>query len=238
MSRGEGNHFVVKRYLKIATGNLLMVLQNLIKLLATQFTTLNATMECQKLAVAHRHNLPFMKLLVKNISQFALDKMLRQYEETLKGQNFGHCTGEFQRTYGIPCKHEIQLKVQQEGQFSVADIHPQWVLQKNPLFATLPTPSPATSVPLSPRRNMMQTQQKLYTVDEDQVPTMLAQLQEVADHPGHPLANPVPSAKKRGCPAGSTKRANQRDKSQFEYVAGRKCSKCGVNGHNARTCNQ
>ncbi|KAJ3386991.1 hypothetical protein HDU80_000266, partial [Chytriomyces hyalinus] len=156
-----------------------MELQNLIKLLATQFTTLNATMECQKLAVAHQHNLPFTKLLVKNISQFALDKMLRQYKEPLKGLNFGHCTGEFRSMYGILCKHKIQLKVQQEGQFSVADIHLQWVLQQNPLFASLPTPSPATSVPLSPQRNMMQMlQQKLYTVDEDQVPTMLAQLQE------------------------------------------------------------
>ncbi|KAJ3216449.1 hypothetical protein HDU81_001093, partial [Chytriomyces hyalinus] len=55
-----------------------------------------------------------MKLLVKNIAQFALDKMLRQYEETLKGQDLGHCTGGFQSMHGIPCKHEIQLKVQQE----------------------------------------------------------------------------------------------------------------------------
>ncbi|TPX75717.1 hypothetical protein CcCBS67573_g03038 [Chytriomyces confervae] len=210
-SRGEGNHFVVKRYLKIVNSDLLMVLKNLMLLLGTQFTTLNAAMEREKLAIAHQHSHFFMRALVKNISHFALNKMLRQYEEVLRTSELDQCT--------------------EGGQFTLSDIHPQWVLQQNPLFNTAATALPATAPllppvnlgPLSPRRNaLQQLQEKLYAVDRDQVPTLLAQLQEVTEGPAHPLSNPVPSTKKRGCPAGSIKRANQRDKSQFEYVTGNK----------------
>ncbi|KAJ3213175.1 hypothetical protein HDU81_002006, partial [Chytriomyces hyalinus] len=173
-----------------------------------------------------------MRALVKNISHFALDKMLRQYEEVLRTSELGQCTGEFRHIYGIPCKHDIGNKLQEGGQFTLSDIHPQWVLQQNPLFntastepllppATTPLLPPVTSGPSSPRRVALQLlQEKVYAVDRDHVPTLLAQLKEVTERPVHPLSNPVSLTKKRGRPAGSIKRANQRDKSQFEYVAG------------------
>ncbi|KAJ3221630.1 hypothetical protein HDU78_000371, partial [Chytriomyces hyalinus] len=190
-------------------------------LLETQFTMLNATMECKKLVIAHRHSLPFMQLLVKNISHFALDKMLRQYEEVLKRMELDQCTGGFQRIYGLPCKHEISIKVQERGQFTLNDVHAQWSLQQNPLFNTvLPLP-PIVSAPLSPRsKALQQIKEKMYAIDDDQVPTLLAHLQEVTESPAQSLLNPVPLTKKRGRPAGLVKRANQRDKSQFEYVTG------------------
>ncbi|KAJ3244031.1 hypothetical protein HDU77_010082 [Chytriomyces hyalinus] len=152
--------------------------------------------------------------------------MLRQYEEVLRTLELDQCTGEFQHVYEIPCKHDIGNKLQEGGQFNLSNIHPQWVLQQNPLFNTAATAPPATAPPLppvnlgplSPRRNaLQQLQEKLYAVDRNQVPTLLVQLQEVTEGPAHPLLNPVPSTKKRGCPAGSIKRANQRDKSQFKY---------------------
>jgi hypothetical protein len=60
---------------------MLMVLSNLERMLQAQFTDLNAALESEKLVIAHRHNLPFMHPLVKNISHFALEKMLHQYQE-------------------------------------------------------------------------------------------------------------------------------------------------------------
>ena len=55
--------------------------------------------------------------------------------------------------------------------------------------------------------------------------------------PNWTYANIRNYARKRGRPAGSkNKKANQREKSLFEYSIGRKCSKFGQAGHNARTC--
>jgi hypothetical protein len=236
-SRGEGNHFVVKRYLKIANGDMLMVLNNLERLLQTQFTDLNAASESEKLVIAHRHNLPFMHPLVKNISQFALDKMLRQHQEISPASYDEECTGMFRKTYGIPCKHEIRVKILEGGQFSIGDFHPQWHLMDNPLFHIDQTVS---NVPtLSPRRKELQLlREMLYAIDDDQVPTLLARLKETRDAPADAISNPLPSTRKRGRPAGPTNRANQRDRSQFEYATGNKCGNCGKNGHNARTCKE
>jgi hypothetical protein len=80
-SRGEENHFVAKKCLKIANGDMLMVLNNLQCLHQTEFADLDAASESEKQVFAHRHNLPFMHPLVKNISQFALVKILRQLRE-------------------------------------------------------------------------------------------------------------------------------------------------------------
>ncbi|KAJ3247650.1 hypothetical protein HDU77_008510, partial [Chytriomyces hyalinus] len=123
---------------------------------------------------------------------------------------------------------------QERHQFTLNDIH-----AANPLFNTVPPLPPIASAPLSPRsKALQQIKEKMYTIDDDQVPTLLAHLQEVTESPAQSLLNPVPLTKKCGCPAGLVKRANQRDKSQFEYVTGNKCGNCGVNGHNARTCKQ
>jgi hypothetical protein len=107
------------------------------------------------------------------------------------------------------------------------------------------TSSPAANVssPRQKRLNSIQEtlysaiQETLYSVDADQVPVLLQRLEEATSRPLHMLSNPVVSVvRKRGRPPGSKNRANQRDKSRFEYVSGNQCGNCGVNGHNSRTC--
>jgi len=83
-SRGEGNHFVAKRYIKIVNGDLLMVLKSINLMLETQFTELNAAMEAEKCNVSHRHRLNFMKPLVGKISKYALDKFYELYQNRFK----------------------------------------------------------------------------------------------------------------------------------------------------------
>ncbi len=66
---------------------------------------------------------------------------------------------------------------------------------------------------------------------------LIARFQEVLDSPEIQIEEPKIVTKKRGRPAGAkNKTALSRDKSQFEYALGRKCSKCGKAGHNKKTC--
>ncbi|KAI9910986.1 hypothetical protein PsorP6_010898 [Peronosclerospora sorghi] len=149
-SRGEGNHFMLKKYLKIANGDLLTVLKNLEHLLAAQFTDLNAAMESEKIFIAHRHKLDFMHPFVKKISQFALDKMLRQYERVTQiGDNEAYADM-FRKICGIPCQHVIMDKMEGSGGFDLHDFHSQWHFHQNPIFTD--SGGASNEAPLSPRR--------------------------------------------------------------------------------------
>jgi Zinc knuckle len=234
-SRGEGNHFVVKRFLKIVNLDLLMVLKNLRLLLERQFTELNAQMESEKNVVAHRHTMPFMKPLLKRISKFALDKMLDQHRQSLDMSEEDACTSIFQQSYGIPCKHDIKRRIAEGRRFELSDIHVQWHLERNPYSNAASRVS--SEAPLSPRQRQLKAlQDRLYSLEDDEVPTFLSQLKCITESPATVLLNPEPVTRKRGRPAGSTNRANQRDKSEFEYASGYKCKICQKPGHNSRTC--
>ncbi|KAI8891511.1 hypothetical protein BC833DRAFT_613744 [Globomyces pollinis-pini] len=65
----------------------------------------------------------------------------------------------------------------------------------------------------------------------------LPPLENFLSNPYNAIENPLPMVKTRGRPAAA-KNKSKRDKSQFEIVEGRKCSKCKLPGHNARTCNK
>src|SRR5689334_8852983 len=75
-SRGEGNHWVLKRYLKISSINLLTVLLKLNNLLKTQYVELNKAMEVERLQTWHHHNVDLLKNLIGKVSKYALDKIL------------------------------------------------------------------------------------------------------------------------------------------------------------------
>ena len=76
----------------------------------------------------------------------------------------------------------------------------------------------------------------MYETDDDQVAVLITRLDEASEAPLQSLSNPVVVTRKRGRPAGSkNKKANQREKSLFEYSTGHKCSKGAQASHNART---
>jgi hypothetical protein len=127
---------------------------------------LKAVLESKKLVVAHRHNLPFMPPLIKNIFQFALDKIIRQPQEVSRASYVEEFTGMFRKTYGIPCKHDIRVEIIEGGQFNIGDFHPQWHLMDNPLFCIDHTFSKLPT--LSSRRKELQLRQEmLYAINDD-----------------------------------------------------------------------
>jgi hypothetical protein len=72
--RGEGNHFFVERYLKIANGDMLTVLNNSARLFQAQFTDLNSrrrTIQHWRLSSARAFNAKLHQAC--NISLFSID---------------------------------------------------------------------------------------------------------------------------------------------------------------------
>ncbi len=77
-SRVEGNHHVIKSYLRVSTLHLLTLTKRLGLMLANQRVELNAAIEKQKQHLAHRFNHHCFKNLIYNVSDFALGKLLGQ----------------------------------------------------------------------------------------------------------------------------------------------------------------
>ncbi|KAI9913225.1 hypothetical protein PsorP6_006225 [Peronosclerospora sorghi] len=134
-SRGEGNHFVLKRYLKIANSDLLMVLKNLERLLAARFTDLNADMESEKLVIAHSHK---MALCIR-LSRRSLSLPSTRCFNNMKGfSQIGDneaCADMFLKDLGFPVNTRSRPKSKGGGKFDAHDFHSQWYLHQNSLFA-------------------------------------------------------------------------------------------------------
>ncbi|KAI9910743.1 hypothetical protein PsorP6_010322 [Peronosclerospora sorghi] len=235
-SRGEGNHFIVKMILGIVNNDLLTVFNYIRLLLDMKFTELNAKIESDKSTLSRRHAVEFMKPLVKKVSKHALDKLMGQYNNSIDMDDGGEFTGLFRASFGVPCRHEIKRHINENGRFHIGGIHRQWHL----VAPSVVQPAAVSAEPCSsPRKILMRTlEQRLYEAEDDHVTVVMARLDEASQASLQSLSNSVVVTRKRGRPTGPTNnKANQREKSLFEYTTGRKCSRCGQPGHNARTCN-
>ncbi|KAH9253259.1 hypothetical protein BASA81_008770 [Batrachochytrium salamandrivorans] len=136
-----------------------------------------------------------MKSLVKKISTHALDKMLDQYKKLIDMDDSDECTGLFQTSVGVPCRHEIKRHIEENRRFNIDDIHCQWHLHASP--AVLPVAVRVEPFS-SPRKNLMQSiKQRLYEVDDDQAAVVMARLNEASQRSLQPLANPELATKRR-----------------------------------------
>jgi histone-lysine N-methyltransferase SETD2 len=237
-SRGEGNHFVVKRNLKIANGDFLMVFDRLDRFLSLQHRDLETRKEKQKKKVSHRHKLPLYKGVLKLVSQYALDMARDQFRMIEDMAVDDICSGTLRASYGIPCKHEIRHMIGEGRRLTLQDFNDQWHLERTVESETIAEINPIQTSPRAQLLNQIRSQ--MYNLDGDLLPAFMTRLQtlnENADRPiNNVLRNPVPLERTRGRPRGSTNHANQRERSQFEYTSGNRCSNCQQHGHNLRTC--
>jgi hypothetical protein len=160
-SRGESNHHVLKRYLKTPNSDLLQLYQKLCVVLERQFTELNYKIQFERRMTYHHHKkLPLVEKLIGKIAKHALDQKIHQHKLVKIMEKGDVCTGRFRSSMGIPCKHEIQMKIDRGGVFEVADFHTQWHLDHNPLTPTevnenngMPFPNCAPDIDrLTPRK--------------------------------------------------------------------------------------
>jgi len=171
-SRVEGNHHVIKLYLRVGTFHLLTLMKRLGFMLANQHVELNAAIEKQRVHKAHRFGHSCFKDLIYKVSDFALDKLLQQLKHVEKG---GHeeqpCSTWFTKLWGLPCHHYIHSCLETETPILLHDIHEQWLLDRNPLIFPSVNVAVSPHKPASPRSLFMQT--------------MTATLQQVLDN-GNP----------------------------------------------------
>jgi hypothetical protein len=75
-SRVEGNHHIIKSYLRVDTLHLLMLTKQLGFMLANQLVELNAAIEKHRVHKADRFGHSCFKDLIYKVSDFVLDKLL------------------------------------------------------------------------------------------------------------------------------------------------------------------
>jgi len=234
-SRGEGSHFVLKRFLNISQLDMLSVYKKIKLMLANQFVELSKHIENDKLKVYHRHSTSIFCQIVKRVSKFALDKIWDQVKLLNSEKDVGDCLGSFTNIYGLPCKHTLRKHLESGTPIPLDSIHPQWHLKiENPLCPQ----DCFKDKQFSPRTGVVnRIKGYIETLADSQIPTFLSVWEKVSENPVQQVANPIIVAKKRGRPAGAlNKVTKKRDKSAFEFVEGRKCRKCGQVGHNSATC--
>ena len=78
-SRIEGNHSVLKKYLKHINNDLLMSIQKIDTMLDNQVTEINALIGKETMQITHRHSNPTIALLTRKMSQHALDLFMASW---------------------------------------------------------------------------------------------------------------------------------------------------------------
>ena len=234
-SRVEGNHHVIKSYVRAGNLHLYLTTKRLGIMLANQQVELKVAIENQRLKKGIAS-----AILAWSIWHIMclMKKLVEQLELAKQGGHGDHpCSGMFMRVWGLPCRHYIRCCLESENLILLRDIHEQWLLDKNPLASptiTSVTPLVQTSCPTS-----LLVQKMVDTIDNGNPRTgsLIARMNHVLDTPEVQVNDPFVVVKKRGRPAGSKNKRNMnRDKSHFEYMEGRKCGMCNQCGHNSRTC--
>jgi hypothetical protein len=230
-SRVEGNHHVIKSYVRLGKLDLFVVFKRLSLMLANQKVELSVELERQKLLRAHHLTHDVFKNLHYRVSLFALDKIYDQWKIMEDNTLEKPCSHQFTRTWGLPCQHALKNLVERNGMLELEDIHLQWHLEKQNYISS------NESLPNTPRKKLLaEIQRELYSQGA-MTGSLLNRFKDVINTSRVPIQEPSIVLKRRGRPAGSrNKNSLTRDKSLFEYTTGRKCSICGSSGHNSRSC--
>ncbi|KAI9920543.1 hypothetical protein PsorP6_015357 [Peronosclerospora sorghi] len=112
----------MKQYLKIANADFLMVQNRLQLMLNTQFVEMEQKMGFDKVSVAHNHAAWYMKNILGKVSNFALQKLEEQRKAALKVPTYKECSGMFECTWILPCKHIIARKIDSGKGIKLSDI--------------------------------------------------------------------------------------------------------------------
>jgi hypothetical protein len=70
-----------------------------------------------------------LKGLLRKISKYALDMIVEQYELVDLSLPPTSCSGKFNKTHGIPCKHHVRRCIESESAILLSDIDIQWHLE-------------------------------------------------------------------------------------------------------------
>jgi hypothetical protein len=89
---------------------------------------------------------PFWAAVNKQIFNYALQKTLQQWEKRREGNTA--CSDYYQLTFGLPCRHIINLLLQNNQILQLSHFHPHWWIYRNR------APQVALSQPALPPRSI------------------------------------------------------------------------------------
>lgn len=107
----ESAHGGLKTRLQVSTGDLGYVIEHSDDFIRDQIEEYDFTIEDSKERIPFSHQIRLFRELNLKITRIARDEILKQYQmvkDFPPGQDIGICTGQFRRSMGLPCKHEIQ----------------------------------------------------------------------------------------------------------------------------------
>ena len=174
-SRVEGNHHTIKSYLQLEKLDLLQVIKKLHLMLSNQKAEITKGIENEKIIFSHSHRIDCFKNLIFKVSQYALEKILHQYELSQEVTK-RICSKQFMSTYGLPCSHRISEFLEAGLSIPLDSIHEQWRLDLD--YAVQ-----ATIEPVSPRREvLMQMENRLHANDAI-LGSLIPRMKNVIDSP-------------------------------------------------------
>lgn len=237
-SRAEGMHFVMKRYINLSRYDLFSAQHKINLMLETQFSDTRGRCQSEKTTIRHLDDIPLFHAVIRKVSRRALDLIQKENES----ENREECTGIFTRVHGVPCSHVLKSLVSAGRSVEMAMVNEQWHLRL-PVSPLVAPASPVIAPALPPTPTWMDSiNNRIDELSGAQQVVFLSRLDSLVSENIPEVQNPVvEEIRTRGRPKGSKNKTVQRDRSHFEHVEaainGRKCSRCGLGGHNARTCN-
>src|SRR4051794_18527317 len=134
-SRVESSHCTLKKYLQTSTGDLKTVFDRIKLLLVNEHAKYDSLLDRDRTRIPHTAMNPFYGQLVGHISGRALGYLWNQRRRLTVPEPLVACTGTFAKSMGMPCAHQMQLRLQEGGVLYLNEIHSHWHFQ--PKLATV-----------------------------------------------------------------------------------------------------
>ena len=144
----EGAHHTLKSYLQVSTGDLKVVVDQVILLLTGQVKELRSGLEIEWQRTPVWLTIPLFCELLSHITLFALQQIYQQYK-IAKQAPLLCCTNKFYATMGLPCAHWIQDQLWRNDWLHLDNVHRQWYF--NPYLEVLEQALTLDSLPAQPR---------------------------------------------------------------------------------------
>jgi hypothetical protein len=191
-SRLEGSHFVLKSWIGPPRRNLTGVWRAVQLAIDHQLSEIRTHRAQQRSTTRIKHLSEFFSEIQGHITPYALGLLYKQWD-ILKGEPqrlersrySSICTGNYQRSIGIPCWHIIKSRIQDTLRIQPLDFHPHWHWIK-PLPGTkLAAPQPPILDPITrQRRRVEETAQRAHqrhhaTIRRAQTRRILSQHKQV-----------------------------------------------------------
>ncbi len=151
----EGMHKVLKDYLMSSRGDLLRVVGRIEQMITSQYNKYRKQLASAKHSLKFKHSLEAMPFLPPDVHDSvtppAIDRIreqdsLRRRERDRGQSSPSLCSGLFQKTNGLPCRHEIQIAMQSNSTLTLNHIDKHWCYDRGREPALQPFLRPHQSV--------------------------------------------------------------------------------------------